>query len=214
MIGGVSNVVKRIMDHISLVEKTLNAFYEVLKQYLKEETDIDELAGLMKLVHDLEGQADDVQDEATEVIMVSRLLPETKVELLRLVDRIDGVANKAESIIDHVFLFAHLKFPRDMRGQILDMMEVTLKQMKSAKEMVKLLFEDFRKAKEKVAEVDDHESYVDGVERKLISELRKWDVSIAEKYVYLNFIEKLADISDALEDVASLVEQIIAVRQI
>ncbi len=214
MIGGVSTVVKRIMEHMSLVEKTLEAFNEVLKQYLKEDMDIEELRGLMKLVHDLEGQADDMQEEATESIMHSRLLPETKVELMRLVDRVDGVANKAESIVDHVFLFAHLKFPEDMRGQIAKIMDTTLKQMTAAKEMVKLLFEDFRKAKVKAEEVDDLESEVDGLERELISKLRQWDVSLAEKYVYLNFIEKLADISDALEDVASVVEQIIAIRQI
>ncbi len=214
MIGGISKVVKRIMDHLSLVERTLEAFSEVLKQYLKEDLDIDELQGLMKLVHDLEGQADDMQEEATESIMHSRLLPETKVELMRLVDRVDGVANKAESIVDHVFLFAHLQFPEGMRGQIAEIMDITLKQMAAAKEMVKLLFEDLKKAKEKAGEVDDLESQVDGIERALIGELRRWDVSLAEKYVYLNFIEKLADISDALEDVASVVEQIVAIRQI
>jgi len=214
VIGGISTVVKRIMEHLSLVEKTLEAFNEVLKQYLKEDMDIDELSGLMKLVHDLEGQADDMQEEATESIMHSRLLPETKVELMRLVDRVDGVANKAESIVDHVFLFAHLKFPEEMRGEIARVMEITLQQMAAAKDMVRLLFEDFGKAKAKTEEVDDLESEVDGLERSLISQLRHWDVSLAEKYVYLNFIEKLADISDALEDVASVVEQIIAIRQI
>lgn len=214
MIAGTAAVVKRIEDHIGLVEKTLRAFAEVLKMYLKPDVDMEELAGLMRLVHELEGQADDLQEEVVETIMHSRLLPETKVELLRLTDRVDSVANKAESIVDHIFLFAHLRFPEDMKDHILEIMDATLSQMDATKEMIKLLFVDFRQAKEKAKVVDELESKVDGLERALISELRVWDISLAEKYVYLNFIEKLADISDALEDVASVVEQIIAIRQI
>jgi uncharacterized protein Yka (UPF0111/DUF47 family) len=101
-----------------------------------------------------------------------------------------------------------------MKDHILEIMDATLSQMDATKEMIKLLFVDFRQAKEKAKVVDELESKVDGLERALISELRVWDISLAEKYVYLNFIEKLADISDALEDVASVVEQIIAIRQI
>ena len=84
-----------VQRHLSLVVSTLKAFEEALTAYLNQAPEAQALA---RKVHEHESRADDVRREVIQELLQGALMGTYRADVLRLVERLDRLANTADTL--------------------------------------------------------------------------------------------------------------------
>ena len=201
-----------ILKHLELVSATVGKFREALSAYLDGQ-DLTAAERLTEETHRLEGQADDVRREAAIKLVSGALLPAMRGELLELLERADKVANLSESLL-YFLLLQRLRIPEEVNEAVHEIARKTGEMIEEASEAIRALFRDREAALAGAERVERLESEVDQLELKAIRQLFSLKLDLAEKILVREFINRLADISDQIEDLSDQVEIIVANRRI
>jgi len=201
-----------ILKHLELVTATVSKFREALSAYLDAQ-DLTAAERLAEETHRLESQADDVRREAAMKLVSGALLPAMRGELLELLERTDKVANLSESLL-YFLLLQKLEIPAEVRKAAHEIAHKTSEMMAEAGEAIHALFRDREAAIAKAEKVEQLESEVDQLELQAVRQLFALNLDLAEKILVREFINRLADISDKIEDLSDQVEIIVANRRV
>jgi hypothetical protein len=200
-----------ITRHLELVERTVLKFEETLFAYLDEGP--ARAGELAEETHRLEAQADDVRRQVATELMGGALLASMRGEFLELIERIDRVANLAESVL-YFALLQQITLPDLLEPQVRGIGERTAEMMVEVREAIHALFTNREEVLEHTKAVEELESEIDGLERKAIEEIFQLELELAERLQLREFVSRLADISDEIEDLSDQVEIIIATRRV
>lgn len=199
-----------IARHLELVERTVLKFQEALFAYLDEGR---KRAGeLAEETHHLEAQADDVRREVAMELMGGALLASMRGEFLELIERTDRVANRAESLL-YFILLQRITIPEQLRPSLREIGERTVEMMAEVRRAIHALFTDREAALERSRSIEQMESGIDGLERAAIEQIFQLELELAEQIQLREFVSRLADISDEIEDLSDQVEIIVATRR-
>ena len=200
-----------ITNHLGLVEQTVLKFQEALSAYLDEGPERAE--GLAEETHRLEAQADDARREAALELMGGALLASMRGEFLQLLERADRVANLAESVL-YFALLQRIAVPQQLKPSLQEIGGRTVEIMAEARKAVHALFTDRRAALDRSRAVERLESEVDSLERRTIEQIFHLELELVEQIQLREFVSRLADISDEIEDLSDQVEIIVATRRV
>ena len=208
-------VLEMVDHHYDCVLESYALFCEFMDEFLKK--GITEQANLLERKIDAkEKEADTVRRAIVNEFLNGSMLPQTRTELLRIVELVDGVPNKAQDL-SRQLLYENVTFPDNLKEDVKSMVELTRKQLDSLSHAIELLFSNYEillKDSALLEEVKDYEGRVDDEELLLIRSIFAMDIPLAEKNHMKYFVSKIADVSDLIEDIADEVQIMVVMRKV
>lgn len=163
-------------------------------------------------VHEKESLCDRLRREIEIDLFEKSLLPETREDLMNLIEWLDRVINAAEEAI-RMILVEHISLTGALREDLVHLARMSAE----AGELVMELTLDVVYEGSQVAgvngEIDRLESEVDRLEQHMISELFDRGLPLAEKLHYRDMVQKVAKVSDRAEDVSNWLTVFLAKRR-
>ncbi|HOQ16814.1 MAG TPA: DUF47 family protein [Defluviitaleaceae bacterium] len=213
---------KKEREMLSLVDKHQEAVlecYELFTEGLKELNEKglnNKVEILAKKVGEAESKADSVRHEIIQSLLKGVLLPESRRELLKLIELTDEIANKCEEIIKQICL-QQIEFMEEIKPHIREITEKTRIQLIKIRELVNMVFSNMTKAhslQDELIDIERLESEVDDEEYNAIYKLFRMKVELARKNQLKSIIADIADISDIAEDISDMLEMIMVLRKV
>ena len=201
-----------ITQYNEQVLSCLSEFEKAVSAYI-ENPDRDALHEGYKRVHQAEGKADDIRREI-EVLMYSKaLFPESRGDILGLIETMDRVPNQSESVVRMIHN-QHIPLPKAFAPAILSMIEKSIRCIKELINAVNCLFDNFMNATIHVGKIDELESEVDRIEEDLIDHIFSSREEGYVKILLRDTVRRIANITDRAENVADRIRIIVAKRSI
>ncbi len=201
-----------ITQYNEQVDICLEEFQSAVIAYC-DRHDREKLAEDSVKVRSAESRADDIRREI-EVLMYSKaLFPESRGDILGLLETMDKVPNQAEAAVRMV-LNQHLVIPADLVPETREMVQVSRHCIEEMIGAVDSLFSNSLNATAYVGKVDQLESDVDHLEEQLISRIFTGSEEGWMKILLRDFVRKVASISDRAENTTDRIRIMVAKRSI
>lgn len=201
-----------IASYCDEVRNCLDAFCATVEGYCKN-PDRDQLAANSMKVHRYESHADDIRRDI-EVMMFSKsLFPESRSDIMSLLEAMDRVPNHAESAT-RMILNQRVEIPPEYHTQMIELVEVSLRCVNAMLEATTKLFEDFTTATLIVGRIDELESAIDHIEAQMVEQVFASDLDGFSKIMLRDVIIHIAGISDRAENVGDFIRILVAKRKI
>lgn len=203
-----------IGEHLEAVIQCYDLFSQAMEKLLKTGPgpQAEELA---QQIDKMESRADEARHKIIRAFLEGALLPESRREILKLIELTDEIANKTESDIRMIAL-QRIAFPKEIQQNISTIVTKTQKQLGCLKTVVESLFTGYEAAinHEELVNLNLIESEIDQLEEDSIKTVYGMKLELAEKYQLREVISDIADISDIIEDIADMIEIIMVLRKV
>ena len=164
--------------------------------------------------HQLESQADNVRREIESMMYAKAVFPESRGDILGLLESADRVPNRAESVLRNLYL-EQIVIPADLAPDIKALTHLVFDCVEALLNSVKVLFSNYQQASEYNGQVDRLESEADHLEAKLIEQIFASDSRPAsEKILLRQKVVAVSSIADRAEDTGDRIRIIIVKRHV
>ena len=164
-------------------------------------------------VHLAEGKADDIRRELEHLMYRRAVFPESRGDILGLVETMDRVPNAAESAL-RMIVNQHIILPPELIGTLLALVSICTKCVFIMLGGVTQVFSSFVDASITVGKIDELESEADRIEADLIDQVFTADYSDLQKILLRDLIKQISAIADRSENVGDRMRIIVAKRGI
>lgn len=163
-------------------------------------------------VHRFENLADDTRREI-EVLMYSQaLFPESRGDVLGLIETVDRVANHAESAVRMV-LNEHIDWPALWTPQMLQLIDTCHRCVSLMIDAVRRLFHNITHAAVGIGRIDELERQADHLEASLIEDVFSSDLDGWRKLHLRDYVHHVSGICDRAQVVGDRIRVIVAKRR-
>ncbi|RKX49347.1 MAG: TIGR00153 family protein [Thermotogae bacterium] len=201
--GKENNVFVTIDRHLEAVESTIIKLRELVGAYVNGE--IEKAETLMGEVEELERKADSLRREIERMLYQGAFLPVNRGDYARLSELVDSVADAAESAA-HSLILAKPKVPADLKQEILELLDYSLRTYQLLEEAVKALNTNVDEAIEYVKKTEIAEEDADKIEYSLLRKVFESEkITTFAKIIWDKVITKIGDIADRAEDASDQV---------
>jgi len=202
----------QISDYCASVLTCMDNFQNAVKHYCAD-SNRDAAKASFAEVHKAESRADDIRREI-EVMMYSKsLFPESRGDIMGLLETMDKVPNQAEDAIRMIWN-QYVVIPKEHVAEILLLVDVCCRSAYAMVEAAEKLFTDFTNAAIVVGKIDELESEGDKIEASLIEKVFSKKVDSISTIIFRDFVECVGSISDRAENVGDRIRIIVAKRTI
>jgi predicted phosphate transport protein (TIGR00153 family) len=171
--------------------------------------DFDELT---ESTHMAESSCDDIRRKIATEMFEKALIPESRGEILSLLETIDRVPNQAESLL-FMIQSQLMKLPEGIGDKLMRLVHLNRDAFLELAKTVRALFVDSTKVEAHNKAVDKLESASDHLEREIIRSLFADEkIPLGEKILFKELIVELGKISDRSENAGDKIA-LIAVRR-
>jgi len=203
---------QQVSEYCASVITCMDSFQNAVKQYCGNMDRVAAKAAFME-VHKAESKADDIRREI-EVMMYSKsLFPESRGDIMGLLETMDKVPNQAEAAVLMIWN-QHVEIPEKYCPEILELVDVCCRSVYAMVEAAKTLFSNFTNAAVAVGKIDELESEADKMEAVLIEKVFSEEVKDISSIIFRDFVTSVAHISDRAENVGDRIRIIVAKRTI
>lgn len=204
-------IIKKVLEHLDIMSIELLELRKLIEKYLNHES--DEIEQIAEKVRDYEHQADVARREAETMMYSGAFLPNFRGDLLGIIESADKVGNKAEFVADILELERPV-IPEILNAQLMKLFDICVETYEALKIAIKDLFEDLERIEEHVLLVEQKEHEADGVERCLIKQIYRMDISNGHKFQLKELVRSISDIADRAEDCSDRVEIVSLKRRV
>lgn len=200
-----------LRQYVKLIGATVREFHKMVVDYMAEDKVFKEET---RHLHDMESEADAVRRNIERELYEGAMLPAWREDWIGLVETLDRVANKGEEAGDFVYL-VRPQVPKMLREGMCEMARLTEDCWLPVSKMVDKLIDEDTDVGDLVRETQQIEGAVDKLQfrltRQVFKELKTIDR--VDQLILMQLIEKLANVSDRIENVADRVAIIAIKRQ-
>lgn len=162
-------------------------------------------------VHQSESQADDIRRDI-EVLMYSKsLFPESRGDILGLIETMDKVPNQAETVVK-MMEEQQIHIPSEFCQALRNLVDLCCKCVDAMLASVGKIFTDFTNSTVIVGKIDELESEADHIESQLMHSIFTSDLGGFEKTLLRDFIKHISQVSDRAENVGDRIRIMVAKR--
>lgn len=188
----------------------VDLFQRSFKQYCNS-SDLQQLQQDIRQVHKAESEADDIRREI-EVMMYSRaLFPESRGDVLGLLEAMDRIPNQAEGTV-RMIVNQFVSIPETLHPGLFELLDVCCRCADAMFEAAAKVFSDFAGATAIVGKIDELESQADGIEAALTQRIFSSDMKDLDKILLHGLVGKIANISDRAENVGDRIRIMVVKR--
>ena len=145
-------------------------------------------------VSHLESEADDLRRAIEHKLYEKALVPESRGDILGLLESVDKIPNMFESICYQVYQ-EKLEFPKEWREKLTQLVEKNLEAYRAIKNATIGFFYN-KVLEDDLKEVDSKESESDEIERDLIEAIFNSKIDKADKILLKEVVINIGNISD------------------
>ena len=209
------NVQAMISRQIQDVKDCLISFESFIRAACTPATVFETLDALAAGVAMKEDIADRSLRSMIDSLAGGSYLPSTREDLISIAAKCDGVANKCESTAN-MLVFRRFVIPAEYSEKLVEMMSITRDQFDLLENSILMLFtrfDELLKDHSILDEIRSHETSVDKIEQDLTRRIFSLDMGLAERNQLAKFVENIADISDAIENIADKIQIMLITRR-
>lgn len=199
-----------VEEYLAETEKCFGAFSQAFDIYLAEGLS-DNFERKIEQTHAHEARADDKRREIEQAMYERALIPESRGDILGMLEALDLVPNKCESVLYQIW-FQDMSVPSEYGQELKKLVRVNRESYEALCQAVRHVFADVEKVMDAVGQVDQKESESDRIERNLIKSIFDAPGDKAEKILLKELILEIGAISDRAENAADRV-RIIAIKR-
>jgi predicted phosphate transport protein (TIGR00153 family) len=192
-----------IYSYLENLGMTQEHFVKAINICLKEGVS-DDFCFLMEQAHKFESRADDIRDEVNELMYSRALIPESREDVMALLERVDEIPRSFEQILNMIRT-QKVTFPEFL---ILDVQELIRVSIESCDLMIKQIDVMIKKkvgVRTIHSTIDQNESYCDHIERRMIDKLFDSELDPFLKMQLKEMVIVLGEISDQADRVSKRV---------
>ncbi len=201
-----------ITSYLQKASECVDIFLEAFLIYL-EKQDCPEFRQCVDRINQVEAEADELRREIEITLYEKALIPESRGDILGVLESVDKIPNKAQSVIfqiDTECLFIPEHFKKDFR----QLAEVNSQTMRDIAQAVQAVFGNIKEVRKFTAEVGIKERTSDAIERDLIRKVFRGAAPVGEKILLKELVIEMGNISDRAEDAGDRLNVIAAKRLI
>lgn len=205
------SIIDKIKAYLDQVDVCRDRFRIFIERVLHNPDD-EENQAILEEVHRSESKADDLRRTIELQLYERALIPESRGDVLGLIETIDAIPGLFQSLCYQFFL-EKIVFPERFRERYLHLVDINIKAYNLVREAVLGLF--FNKdVKVQTDLVDAVESDSDHIERDLIRDIFNSKLDKADKILLKEIVINTGDISDQAETVKDRLALAIVKRKI
>jgi predicted phosphate transport protein (TIGR00153 family) len=171
------------------------------------------MAEFYRRIHEAEGAADDTRRDIEVQMYARALFPESRGDILGLLESMDRVPNHAESAVRMV-INQHITIPSEFCSEVTQLVDTTARCAREMVEGADRLFTSFLSATVSVGRVDELESEADQLEEQIIDLIFSGDLDALQKILLRDLVDHIGGVSDRAESVADRIRIIVAKRTV
>ena len=192
------------------VDDCLELFLKAMRLYVREGR-IVEFESLVDHCHATESNADDLRRDIEMVLYGKALLPESRGDILGLLETFDRIPNSAEAVLFDISC-QRLDLPQEFAADFLRLAETNVVTYGLVRKAFDALIVNPKQTLYVVKEVEESESKSDRQERNLVGRIFDSDYSFGQKALLKDLVFKIGDIADKSENAADRIG-IVAVKR-
>jgi len=204
-----------VLDYVMFIFRKNKEIYELLEKYLQltleelvefEKTFskalkkgvTERVEALAERAHQVESDADDVRREIEIKMYAKSLLPESRQDLLEVIELIDRIPDKAETILN-MLITQRTALIEPIKNDMKELLRLSVETARLVVETTRDCFGKMENIRDLARKIDDNESMGDKLERKMISLVFRQKLDMGEKFEQKEFILQLGAICDLCE---------------
>ncbi len=200
-----------LREYTELIGDTVKEFANMLNDYLSADKQFKEET---RHLHDMEGQADRVRRTIEHELYAGAMLPAYRQDWIVLVEILDRVANKAEEAGDMIYLIRP-EVPEALHEDLRRVAALTTAAFEPVPGLIEKLLHDNFDVADEVRNIEIQEGKIDKLQFHLTRRVYKEhdELEKVDKLVLKQVIDKLASVSDRIENVGDRIAIIATKRQ-
>jgi len=190
----------KIEKFLDIISNSLSLFEKEIEHYLNE--DREAFQETMKRICNLESEADSLEIEIKVSLYTYMLLPDTRADVLYLIQNLDNIIDEIEEITKDFFI-QKPKFPKTIHKEILALTDNSVKAAEELLLATRSFFNELHLTAAHISKVRFYEHETDILQDKIGNQIFNDNIvgNLAEKLQLENFIGKIAHISDEAENI-------------
>ena len=191
-------IVEMIDDYMESLDKCMVTFSEGLKTYIKSGC-TDEFKKKQKETHTYESLADDIRREIELKLYGKALLPESRGDVLGMLESVDKIASAAEDVLAMLSI-EKPAIPEELAGKYKKLVDLNMEAYFLIHKAVDANNHNPRETLYIDKEIDQKASESDRLEEKMLELLFGLDLPLAEKQQQKIIIKHIGSISDRCQN--------------
>ncbi len=200
---------KEIFEYFTRVDSCMDQFYQGMLHHLTDDdaqTSPDD-----GQTHVLESRADDLRRDIEMTLYGKALLPESRGDILGLLEAMDRVPNAAETALN-IIETELVEIPDSYKEDFRELLDLNMEAYRLLRKTADVLFNNPKQTLYVVKDVDVKESASDRLERQLIRQIFASDMEKADKILLKDVVVAIGNVSDRAENAADRMA-IIAIKR-
>ena len=202
----------RIKDYLDVAEQTIELYRDSMEHYLRNHIDTH-LEMMVQKTHEVESHADDIKQEIEQSLYQKSLLPDTRQDIFRLLDSIDRMPNKAESILRRIYT-QNICLPKQFEAKVWELVQLGADTFKVVRKAVIDSLEKMERTQKLVMVIDSNESVGDALEQRIIYEIFRSEVEPADRILLRDLVLEIGHILDLAESLSDIITILTIKRQV
>ena len=205
------SVIEKITKYFRQVDRCRDEFRKTM-QVLITEKRTRHHADLAAKVRGEESLADDIRRDIEHELYRKALIPESRGDVLGLLETIDTIPGLFESVCDEMCL-EQIEAPKKIAKDLIALTDTNIEAYDMLSEVCIAFF--YKKdIIEDIMRIDKKESESDAMERKLIERIFKLEIEKADKILLKDTVKNIGKISDASLTAADRLTLAVIKRQV
>jgi len=191
------SLIYNYLKNLGLVQ---SYFVKAMNTYLKEGISED-FQFLIEQTHKVESRADDLRDETNELMYSRALIPESREDIMALLEKVDEIPRSFEQILNMIRT-QKITFPAFMNPDIQELIRVSIESCDMMAKQIDVMMKKKEGIRALMATIDQNESHCDHIERRLIIQLFESDLEPFLKLQLKEMVVVMGEISDQADRVS------------
>jgi uncharacterized protein len=202
----------KIEDYLNVAQRTLDLFGESMEYYLKNGVD-NHFEIMVQKTHEVESDADDIKREIEQTLYEKSLLPDSREDIFHLIDALDNIPNKAESVLRRIYT-QNIELPKEQDDKVWELTKLGIDTFKAVREMVTDALHKMGNTNDLARTIDSNESVGDSLEQKIIYEIFRSDIDGASRILLRDLVLNIGNILDLSEKISDIINIFTIKRQV
>jgi hypothetical protein len=204
-----NNIITMFRKHLDKVEEGIELLDDVIKDYMKS----NNYRELCEKIDSIENQADVLRRGIEKEMYKGGFLPNFRGDLLGIIESVDKVMNKTESVSD-IFYYETPYIPEELKDEFIKLSEEVITTYKHLKTAIESIFDNIDDASEIIKEVEKSEHNADIHEKNIKEIVFKMNLALSQKMHIKQICENMGDIADRAENTSDRLNILLMKRNI
>ncbi len=187
----------KIIDFLEIEQETVDVFQKSLKKFIKDANSAKFLVN-MESVHKLENRADALLKEIRELFYKKSLLPESREDILVLLECVDDITDTANHIMHDIYS-QNIVFPEKIEDQLKEMLSTTEQTNVQLIGLIKDLFYRRKTVSDFFEQIKTLEHVCDTLQTGIIKTIFDSKIDKFDKILLRDVIKTIGSLSDLCE---------------